>query len=288
MVYVGGTDNGRWIPELLNETSGGEPHIIVTQNALADSRYLDFVNTLYQDRMNTLSSEDSQKVFEEYVADAQKRLEHDQQFPNEPRQVLPGENLRMEDGKMQVSGRDSVMAINEKLLETLRRKNPDLSFALQQSFPFKGTYPDALPLGPLMELGARSEQNEFTAERAEQSLQFWQNTAQQQLSDPEAANSSASLKSYSHDATTAANLLAAHNFSLEAEQTFRLASQLWPENPEPVSGLADLLADAGHENEARHLLQEFARQHPDEQKNLERISALWRLAVSGSKQPVGR
>ena len=51
MVYVGGTDNGRWIPELLNETSGSEPHIIVTQNALADGRYIDFVNTLYNDRI---------------------------------------------------------------------------------------------------------------------------------------------------------------------------------------------------------------------------------------------
>ena len=42
MVYVGGTDNGRWIPELLNETGEGEQHIIVTQNALADGRYVDF------------------------------------------------------------------------------------------------------------------------------------------------------------------------------------------------------------------------------------------------------
>jgi hypothetical protein len=29
MVYVGGTDNGRWIPELLNDTNDGERHIIV-------------------------------------------------------------------------------------------------------------------------------------------------------------------------------------------------------------------------------------------------------------------
>ena len=44
---MGGTDPGRWIPELLNETSSGEEHIIVTQNAFADGRYLDFMNTLY-------------------------------------------------------------------------------------------------------------------------------------------------------------------------------------------------------------------------------------------------
>jgi len=280
MVYVGGTDNGRWIPELLNQTSGAEPHIIVTQNAFADARYLDFVNTLYQDRMTTLTSEDSQTAFQAYMTDAQKRLEHDQQFPDEAKQVRPGEDIRIVDGKVQVSGQIAVMSINERLLQTLMQKNPGLSFAIQESFPLKGTYGDALPLGPLMELGARSDQNEFTAERAAQSLQYWQTAAQQQLADPEAIHSPETLKSYSHDATAAANLLAAHNFSGEAEQAYRVATELWPENPESVSGLADLLANSGRDNEAKQLLQDFARQHPNEQKDLERISASWRLLVS--------
>jgi hypothetical protein len=280
MVYVGGTDNGRWIPELLNETSGGEPHIIVTQNGLADGRYLDFVNTLYQDRMNTLSSDDSQKVYQDYLANAQKRLEHDQQFPDEPKQVLPGENIRVEDGKVQLSGATVVMAINGKLLDALMQKNPDMSFAIQESIPLKGTYADALPLGPLMELSARNDDNQFTAERAAQSLQYWQAAAQQQLSDPEAANSDAAMKSYSHDAVAAANLLAAHNFGGEAEQAYRLATQLWPGNPESVGGLADLLAANGRESEARQMLQDYARKYPDEKKNLELTSSLWRLVGS--------
>ena len=54
MVYVGGTDAGRYIPTLLNETSGGEPHIIITQNALADGSYLNYLGFLYGDRMATL------------------------------------------------------------------------------------------------------------------------------------------------------------------------------------------------------------------------------------------
>src|SRR5215831_16871697 len=40
MVYVGSTDPGHWIPELLNETSDGEQHIMLTQNAMADGRYV--------------------------------------------------------------------------------------------------------------------------------------------------------------------------------------------------------------------------------------------------------
>src|SRR5438094_626452 len=54
MVYVGGTDPGCFIPTFLNETSEGERHVVMTQNALADGSYLDYLNFVYKDRMNTL------------------------------------------------------------------------------------------------------------------------------------------------------------------------------------------------------------------------------------------
>src|SRR5438046_2058108 len=156
-----------------------------------------YMETLYGDRFSTLTSDDSQRAFQEYMADAQKRLEHDQQFPDEPKQVRPGEDIQVVDGKVQVSGQVAVMAINEKLLQTLMEKNPDLSFAIEESFPFKSLYADALPLGPLMELRARGEQNDFTAERAVESVDYWRNATQHLLADPETANAEAALKSYS-------------------------------------------------------------------------------------------
>jgi hypothetical protein len=284
MVYVGGTDNGRWIPELLNETGDGEPHIIVTQNALADGRYLDFVNTLYGDRLATFTQEDSQRAFQEYINDAQQRFEHDRQFPDEPKQVLPGEDIQMVDGKIQVGGQVAVMSINERLLEALMRKNPGLSFAIQESFPFRGTYANALPLGPLMELGAADGQNSFTPDLAAQSLQFWQTSAQQVLADPEAVGSDSALKSYSHDAAAAGNLLAAHGYTSEAEQAYRVATQLWPSSPESVGDLADLLARTGRESEASQLLNNFAREYPSAQQDLEKVSAFWR-AIGPARGP---
>jgi hypothetical protein len=273
MVYVGGTDNGRWIPELLNDTGDGEQHIVVTQNALADGRYLDFVNDLYSDRMSTLTQDESKRAFADYVSDAQKRFEHDQQFPDEPKQVLPGEDIQVVDGKVQVRGQTAVMAINERLLQMLMQKNPGMSFAIEQSFPFRNTYADGLPLGPLMELNARNDQNTFTAERASQSLDYWRNAAQQVLSDFDATGSEAVLKSYSHDASAAANLLAAHNFNSQAEETYRLATQLWPGNPECVGGLANLLAANSRATEAQQLLNNFSKQYPDQSETLKKITA---------------
>lgn len=283
MVYVGGTDDGRWVPELMNETSD-DPHIIITQNALADGTYLDFVRELYGGQFNTLSQEESQRAFAEYTADAQKRLQHDLDFPNEPKQVLRGEDIQMVDGHLKVSGMTAVMAINEKLLQMLADKNPDLSFAVQESYPLRGTYADAAPLGPLMELNAQDNEIPFNQDLAEQSVDYWRTTAQSLLADPAATGSSYTMRAYSHNVNATANLLASHNFTSEAEQAYSLASQLWPGNPEAVSGLAQLLAQTGHADQAQSLLNEFASKYPDQQKSLPiqqaRASIVWSLPPS--------
>src|SRR5678816_2076379 len=99
-----------------------------------------------------------------------KRLQHDQQFPDEPKQIRPNEDVRSIDGRIQVSGQVAVMAINEKLLQALMEKNPDASFALEESYSFKNAYANATPLGPIMELRVQDEQSALTAERAAQSL----------------------------------------------------------------------------------------------------------------------
>ena len=75
------------------------------------------------------------------------------------------------------------------------------------------------------------------------------------FSDPEATGSPDVLKSYSHDAVSTANLLAAHSFYSEAEQAYRLATQLWPGNPESIGGLAELLASGWREDEAGQILE---------------------------------
>ncbi len=269
MVYVGGTDNGRWIPELLNDTSGGESHIILTQNALADSLYLDYVAVQYGERFEALKPDDSQRAFADYVADASRRFAHDRDFPEEPKQLRPGEEVTMgEDGRISVGGQVAVMSINERLLARLMDKNPDLSFALQESSPLTGTYADALPLGPVMELRGRTDGFELTADRAAETLTFWELAAGEVLADAGTSASPSALKSYSHDAVSAGNLLESHGHLAQAEATFRLARQISPENPEPVFKLGQLLDRSGRGQEARALVEEFFTAHPEQREQM--------------------
>jgi hypothetical protein len=120
-----------------------------------------------------------------------------------------------------------------------------------------------------MELGVPDAQNNFTADQAAQSLDYWRSQAQTVLADPQAAGSETTLKSYSHDVNSTANLLAAHNFTSEAEQAYGLASQLWPGNLGAVEGLAGILTRTGRATEAQQLLDNFVRNYPDQRPAIE-------------------
>lgn len=277
MVYVGGTDPGRAIPTLLNETGEGEHHIVITQNALADNRYVEFMNTLYGDRFGALTQEDSKRAFDEYIADASKRYEHDQQFPDEPKQLRPGEKVEFTDGRFQVSGQECVMAINEKLLRTLMEKNPDLSFAMEESFPFKSMMGNATSLGPIMELGVQDEQNTLTHERASQTVDYWRTTTQQLLSDSEAVDSREVRMSYSKLISSQAGLLLDQGYAAEAEQAFILANQMAPTSPEAVFRYVNLLVDQGRVGEAIPIAQNASTLVPDSKQFSDLVQNLQKL-----------
>jgi hypothetical protein len=266
MVYVGGTDPGRFIPTLMNETTDGDRHVVLTQNALADNTYLQYVNFLYSDQLGTLSQEDSQRAFQEYLADAQKRLAHDQQFPDEPKQIRPGEDVQIRDNRVQVSGQVAVMAINERLLTMIMDKNPDAAFALEESFPLKSTYATAVPMGPIMELRVPDSQTAFTQQAAAQAADYWQSTATQLVNDPETPVDSDPRKAYSKMASAQANLLSDHNFIPEAEQAFKAATEICPTSPEAVFGYVNLLVSHNQLADAVPVVESAVAAAPDNQQ----------------------
>src|SRR5678809_269618 len=96
------------------------------------------------------TNDDSQKSFQDYLADAQRRLEHDRRFPNEPKQIRVGEDVRIIENKVQVSGQVAVMAINALLTKVIFDKNPDHEFYVEESFPLDWMYPHLTPFGIIM------------------------------------------------------------------------------------------------------------------------------------------
>jgi len=267
MVYVGGTDAGRFIPTLLNETGEGQPHILLTQNGLADQTYLDYLRFRYADQLATLSPTDSQEGFQRYLTDAQKRLQHDQTNPDGTRQIRPGEDIRVTEGRVHVAGQVAVMAINEQLLRTLMEKNPGLSFALEESFPLKSFYAEASVLGPVMELRAGANTAPLSAQTASQAVDYWRN-ATQAVADG-ADTTAASRDAYTKLILGQANLFFDRQLSSQAEQAYQLANQLSPANPDGVFSYVNLLAGQNRFTEARQVVQTALNLEPDNKQSRE-------------------
>jgi tetratricopeptide (TPR) repeat protein len=258
MVYVGGTDAGRFIPTLLNETSEGERHVVLTQNAFADGSYLEYAEFLYGDQLKALTKDDSQKAFQEYMTAAQARMKSGE--------LRPGEDVKVVENRVQVSGQVAVMAINEALLNRLMEKNPELNFALEESFSLKSTYDGAVPLGPILELRASKEppsQPQIAA-----AVDQWRGMAQNISGD---APNSDVRKTYSHMAQAQGNYFADRGFPAEAEQTWQVAREMCPGNPEAVNSLYNLWKNSGRAPQAETMLNQFERDYPDQAKSAQQI-----------------
>lgn len=123
--------------------------------------------------INTPSNEDSQVAFHDYLNDAARRLQHDRQLPNEPKQLKPGEGVNFtDDGRVQVSGQVAVMAINALLARVIFDKNPTNEFYIEESFPLDWMFPYLTPFGIIMKIN-RQPVPEITGDMMKKDHEFW-------------------------------------------------------------------------------------------------------------------
>jgi thioredoxin-like negative regulator of GroEL len=88
--------------------------------------------------------EDSQRCFQEYMADASRRMQINQ--------LKPGEDVKVMDGRVQVSGQVAVMNINGLLTKVIFDHNPENEFFVEESFPLDWMYPYLTPFGIIMKI----------------------------------------------------------------------------------------------------------------------------------------
>jgi beta-lactamase regulating signal transducer with metallopeptidase domain len=261
-IYFGGTDPGRGLPTAFCKSHiAAAPFYTITQNALADSTYLEYLQNTYGDKRQTLeqlaaarqqdaamvaldteyqaaldklyslyqrpdddperkaaqntyneleqkvnarkdellaqiksgaiaprqshtlgatpptiyiaTQDDSQKSFEDYSTDAMARATHDQQHPKEPKQVKPGEEIKVDDGHVQVSGQIPVMAINARIAKVIFDKNPGHEFYIEESFPLDWMFPHLEPHGLIMKIN-REPPAKLPEDVVQRDHDYWQ------------------------------------------------------------------------------------------------------------------
>jgi thioredoxin-like negative regulator of GroEL len=128
---------------------------------------------VYPDReMYIATPEDSSRCFQEYLMDAQKRLQHDAQFPNEQKQIKPGEDVKIIENRVQVSGQVAVMSINGLLTKVMFDHNPKNEFFVEESFPLDWMYPHLTPFGVIMKIN-RQPLHELSEDVVKADHEFW-------------------------------------------------------------------------------------------------------------------
>jgi len=175
-IYFGGTDLGRGVITAMSEShAGGKPFFTITQNALADGTYLDYLRAMYGPAIYIPTAEDSQNSFTEYIKDAQQRLAQNK--------LKPGEDVHTkEDGQIQISGQVAVMCINGLLVKTIFDRNPERQFYIEESFPLDWMYPYLSPNGLIMKIN-RQPLPKLSGELVRQDHEYWSHYLQPMLGD---------------------------------------------------------------------------------------------------------
>jgi len=130
---------------------------------------------VYPDReMYIASPEDSQRCFQEYMADAQKRMQLGQ--------LKPGEDVHVIDNRVQVSGQVAVMAINGLLTKVMFDHNPKNEFFVEESFPLDWMYPHLTPFGVIMKIN-RQPLSSLTEDVFKRDHDFWKQYSKRMTGD---------------------------------------------------------------------------------------------------------
>jgi len=130
---------------------------------------------VYPDREIYIATpEDSSRCFQEYLADAQRRMQLNQ--------LDPGEDVRQVDNRVQVSGQVAVMNINGLLTKVMFDHNPKNEFYVEESFPLKWMYPHLLPYGVIMKIN-RQPMADLSEDVLQKDHDFWKQYAKRMTGD---------------------------------------------------------------------------------------------------------
>jgi hypothetical protein len=165
-IYFGGTDPGRFIVTAMQKSHvDADPFFTLTQNALADGSYLEYLRSMYGNKIYIPTTQDSQNCFQSYTEDVTRR--------NQNHQLKPGEDVHVdENGHVQISGQVAVMEINALLVKTIFDKNPDHEFYIEESFPLDWMYPNLEPHGLIMKINRQPLAN-FSEEIVQTDIDYW-------------------------------------------------------------------------------------------------------------------
>jgi tetratricopeptide (TPR) repeat protein len=262
-IFYGGTDPGRFVPTYMIYSAHVRPDVfLITQNALADSTYMNVLRDLYGDRIWIPAPGDLNRAFSEYV--------------EVRRRTAPAGEVEIRDGRVSVQGVQAVMEINGILTRQIFDQNKALhAFYVEESYVIAWMYPYLLPHGLILKL--HSEPVALTPEQIQEDRAFWDWLTARLMRNPRFLRDLPARKSFSKLRTAIAGIYVARQFPAEAEYAFRQAVELYPQTPEANLRLADLFVQQGRLEDALQLVTAFSNGDPHNDRIQQQVESFQTL-----------
>ncbi len=230
-IFFGGTDPGRFVPTYMIYSAMVRPDVyLITQNALADDTYMSVERDLYGNEIWIPSKEDSAEAFNIYVSEVQsgKRRKNG--------------DLKIENGRVQVTGALGVMEINGILTQMMfDHERLRHAFYVEESYVIPWMYEYLSPHGLIMKIN--KDKNPLNDSIIRNDMEFWDWYTRRLLLDPAFRRDFPAQKGFSKLRAAIAGLYAdsrnrarkdgdVQKYGALAAQAFREAVALYPASPE--------------------------------------------------------
>ena len=282
-IYFGGTDCGRFIPESLTLNDDVRPDVLViAQNALADETYAEVLRRRLLGKCWFPASEDTARAFETFVKEVQSG------------ERRPGGDVKIENGRVQVTGALAVMQINEIISKDIFDHNKaEHDFYLEESYLIPWMYDYLSPHGFMMKLNAEKT-DKLRADECREDWDFWDWQTRRLLDDPQFRRRRAeqwrilkggnggfgddedvyhrvACRAFAKLRCSIAGLYARKGRMKEALVAFREAYMIDPQSPEATFRyVQELLFRSGQWNAIFDLIEYTVRINPENRRNEER------------------
>jgi len=262
-IFFGGTDPGRFVPTyMIYSARVREDVYLITQNALADNTYMSVMRDLYGDRIWIPAVPDSAKAFQVYVEEVR----------SGKRQA--NADLKIEGGRVQVSGALGVMEINGILCEMIFAQNKfKHDFYVEESYVIRWMYPYMEPHGLIMKINR--EQMAMTDEMTRNDLDLWDWYTRRLNGDEKFRRDVVARKSFSKLRSAIGGLYSFRGQLHEADKAFEEARILYPLSPEANFRMVqEVYLREGRLDDAERLMNDFGKQDPANTKIFEFLGQL--------------
>jgi tetratricopeptide (TPR) repeat protein len=258
---------------------------IITQNALADSTYMAYIRDHYDyrrpraDDSNSLTNRSP--IFRWLLGAVWHSLGRSTVYPKEPiwissdrdaqgafakyveelktRQPMPGEEVKVEGGRVSVQGVVGVMAINGILTKDIFEHNKDKhAFYVEESYVIPWMYPYMEPFGIILKINKEPLPG-ITPEMVKRDTDYWDALFKDLKDDPKFHRDDVAQKTFSKLRSAIGGLYAYRRMVKEAEYAFRQAIQLCPESPEANFRLAQLFVEIGRFEDGVNVLEGYQK-----------------------------